>query len=419
MVIRNYKYKLYVNKNTKLLSQLVTSSNFAWNHIVALSRRYYKLYGKGVGLAKLLKHMAKLRKKDEFWSKLGSQTMQAICQKYADAVHQHFVNKRGFPKPHKRFGVGSIVFKQGVGYTIGVGENKNGKEIGALVINALGKDKIFKFKVTRPWGDIRTLRVIRDTDGCLYAVIACNVDVERLEPKEDKGPIGLDFGLKVFLTTSNGDKVQMPDFNKINKDRVSKVDRCYSLKKKAAKYGTNFRRAKKAKSKLHRKEVNQRSDFHWKLAHELCRSHKFIAVEDFSMDGMKRLWGRKVSNLAFGEFVQKLTVVAQKYGTVVMKVDRWFASSQTCSECGYVNKGTKDLEVREWVCPNCGVVHDRDFNAAKNILSYALSQSNTGRALPVSGEVVNRSGNELSTTVDWCSLAKPFIGKTEQESHGI
>ena len=92
-MIRNYKYKLYISKNTKHLSRLITSANFAWNHIVTLSNRYYKLYHTSVTSSQLQKHMAKLAKKDPFWCKLDSQTMQAISQKYTDALSQHFKQK--------------------------------------------------------------------------------------------------------------------------------------------------------------------------------------------------------------------------------------------------------------------------------------------------------------------------------------
>ena len=158
----------------------------------------------------------------------------------------------------------------------------------------------------------------------------------------------MDFGMKTFLTLSDGSSVAIPDYHKQSLKSIKAADRSYSLKRNAQVYGSSFRRAKKAKAKAHRKAANQRSDFHWKLAHELCRKYSFIAIEDLNLKGMQmhRNWGRKVSSLGYGEFVQKLLVVAEKYGTVVEKISRWEASSQTCSECGHVWKGTKDLSVR-------------------------------------------------------------------------
>ena len=380
-MIRNYKYKLYASKHTKDLARLVTSANFAWNHVVELSRRYYRIFHKSLSPAKLQHHMAKLAKRDRYWSKLHSQTMQWVCQKYTEALKQSFKQKRrGFPRCHKKHVGGSILFKGKGGYTL----TSNGKR-GFLTINKLNKNWKFKFKVTREWGDIRNVTIKRDNDGCLYLVICCNVPERRLE-REESGSIGMDFGMKTFLTMSDGESVEIPDYHKQSLEETRKADRSYSKKLNAKVYGSSFKRAKKAKRKAHRKVADRRSDFQWKLAHELCRWNSFIAIEDLNLEGMKKhkRWGRKISSLGFGEFVRKLYVVAEKYGTTVHKINRFAASSQTCSECGYVHKGTKDLKVREWACPECGAVHDRDVNAARNILAFAMEEMK-GEGVPLIG----------------------------------
>ena len=115
---------------------------------------------------------------------------------------------------------------------------------------------------------------------------------------------------------------------------------------------------------------NKRSDFQWKLAHELCRKYDCIFIEDLNLEGMNRRWGRKMHDLAHADFVQKLEYVAKKYGVVVHKIDRFYPSSKTC-ECGYVNKELK-LSDRQWVCPECGTIHDRDLLAANNILRRGI-----------------------------------------------
>jgi putative transposase len=116
--------------------------------------------------------------------------------------------------------------------------------------------------------------------------------------------------------------------------------------------------------------VNRRSDFQWKLAHELCRKYDHIFIEDLNLEGMNRRWGRKMHDLAHADFVQKLEYIATKYGVVVHKIDRFYPSSKTC-ECGYINKELK-LSDRQWVCPECGTVHDRDLLAANNILRRGI-----------------------------------------------
>lgn len=131
-MIRNYKYKLYVSDDTRHLSRLITSSNFAWNHVVEFSRRYYKLYKESLSCTDLQRHMAKLAKRNTFWAMLDSQTMQAISQKYSAALTEHFKQKgRGFPRPHKKHSGGSILFKQS-GYRVYV-DDETGMEYFRLI----------------------------------------------------------------------------------------------------------------------------------------------------------------------------------------------------------------------------------------------------------------------------------------------
>ncbi len=373
MVIRNFKYKLYINKHMWELNQLVTSINFAWNHILRLARKHYKLYHHGITTTQLQKHMAKLRKKDPYWKKLGSQTMQEVCERYNDALAAHFGKKlkRGFPKPKKCFHEGSIVFKQGVGYKLWCDGNK-----GYLVINAIG-NHVFKFKLTQPYGEVRRISIMRDyAQGCMYLIVTCKVTTTKTYERCDTGHIGMDFGLKHFLTTSDGMTMDIPDYHWNSLTRIKAADRSVSRKRNTGVYGTSYRRARKHANKLKRRVANRRSDFQWKLAHKLCRENVFISIEDLNLQAMKKLWGRKISSYAFGEFVRKLMYVATKYGTVIHKIGCYEPSSQLCSNCGYRYKGVKDLRVRQWECPECHTVHDRDVNAARNILRIGLNEVN-------------------------------------------
>ena len=110
----------------------------------------------------------------------------------------------------------------------------------------------------------------------------------------------------------------------------------------------------------------------WKLAHNLCRKYDYIFIEDLNLNGMMKMWGRKVSDLSHGTFINILEQVANKYNVVVHKINRWYASSKLC-DCGYKNDKLT-LKDREWVCPQCGQIHDRDINAAKNIRRKGISE---------------------------------------------
>jgi putative transposase len=136
--------------------------------------------------------------------------------------------------------------------------------------------------------------------------------------------------------------------------------------------GNNRRRRLFELQQTYRKINNLRSDFQWKLAHDLCKQYDYIFIEDLNIEGMKRLWGKKVSDLSHSSFINKLTYVASKYEVTIHKIDKWYPSSKTC-ECGCINKGLS-LRDRTWVCPACGAVNDRDILAARNILRKGISE---------------------------------------------
>ena len=359
-MILNYKYRLYVNKHSNELSQLVTSSIFVWNHIVALYRRYYKLYKKNPSCNAMQKHIAKIAKTNPYWSKLGSQSLQELCQR-VDMSYREFFKKKGrgrpnFHNPHKS---GSFMFKGKVGYSL------NGNE---LTVNKLGHS--YRFKMTREYGIIKNIHIKRDNQGYLWLVVTTEVEPKRYE-RLGNASIGLDFGLKHFLTTSDSEIIDSPETYRKSLNILRKLNRNLSRKKKGS---SSRKKALRQLSRLHERISNQRSDFQWKLAHELCRYNAHIGIEDLNLKGMQKMWGRKVSDLSYGEFVNKLTYVAQKYGTSVVKIGRFEASSQTCSVCGYRNKSTKQLGLRTWTCPECGAEHDRDVNAAVNILKISCGK---------------------------------------------
>ena len=181
--------------------------------------------------------------------------------------------------------------------------------------------------------------------------------------------VGLDFGLKTYLTGSDETTIESPEFFKQNLKAVKRLHRILSRKQKGS---ANYRRAQRDLARLYRCIANQRMAWQWERAWKLVGDYAFIGLETLNIKAMQRLWGRKVSDYGFSEFSSILRYVASKVGTQVVHVDQWFASSQLCSACGFKFEGTKDLNVRQWICPHCGAVHDRDVNAARNILAEAL-----------------------------------------------
>ena len=185
----------------------------------------------------------------------------------------------------------------------------------------------------------------------------------------DGASIGLDFGLKTYLTKSDGSKIDSPLFFKQYQNKIRKLNKRLSNAKK----GSNNRRRRLFELQQTYRKINDlRSNFQWKLAHDLCKQYDYIFIEDLNIEGMKRLWGKKVSDLSHSSFIDKLTYVASKYGVTIHKIDKWYPSSKTC-ECGCINKGLS-LRDRTWVCPACGAVNDRDVLAARNILRKGISE---------------------------------------------
>jgi len=371
---RTYKFKIYNSKRSRKLERLLYTACSVYNHCIALQKRYYRLFRKNVSAFTMSRHLAKLKKlpRFAFWKELNSQTVQDISERvwrsYKSFFSNHKTNKRMRPPRFcKRDNYKSFTYKQ-TGYKI---------EGNVLTLQQKFRVKFSKSRETE--GKIKTVTVKRNSLGDWYLYIVTDREENEVLPRQGEA-IGLDFGLKHFLTDDTGERIESPLFFRRMRGRIQKLNRARSRKageRKGEKKSRNWLRAARKLRRAYEKLRNLRDDFQWKLAKVLCERYATICVEDLSLKGMQRLWGRKVSDLRFGDFVAKLGYMAGKYGCRLVKVDRWYASSQQCSVCGYKNDGTKDLRVRKWACPACGTEHDRDVNAAKNILREGLRMLET------------------------------------------
>jgi putative transposase len=191
-----------------------------------------------------------------------------------------------------------------------------------------------------------------------------------------KSAVGFDFGLKTYLTGSDGTQIEHPQFLKHSLTQLKSADRALSRKKRGS---NNRKRAKKDLFRVHRKIVNRRTDWMYKTAHQLTDTYDHIYLETLNLKAMQKLWGRKINDLAFADFVTILHYVASQKGVTVHHIDPFFASSKICHACGYKNKELT-LKDRHWQCPSCGTDHDRDRNAAHTIFAAGASA--------VGGEIV-------------------------------
>lgn len=349
----SYKYKLYRTDKTKHLDKMLREACFVWNHALALQKRYYRIFGKYINANRLKIHFAKRIKRNL----LGAQTVQEILERLDISYKRFFEHLASRPpKFRKSNDFASIVYKQ-CGYGL----------CGNVFIENKSK-KYYKFSKSREYeGNIKRVALKRNRLGEYFIVIVTDAEPRQYGKTLKGASVGIDFGLKKYLTLSDGTTYDNPQFMKESLIELRRRSRNLS---KCKKDSNNRERKRKELDRLMNDIVNRRSDFQWKLAHELCRKYDRIFIEDLNLEGMGRRWGRKMHDLAHAEFVQKLEYISTKYGVTVHKIDRFYPSSKTC-ECGYVNKELK-LSDRQWVCPECGTIHDRDLLAANNILRRGI-----------------------------------------------
>lgn len=366
--MKTLKFKLYNHKRNRYLKQSINAAGVIYNHIIALHKRYYRMWGKHLNCVKLQAHIARLRKRNPFWQRVGSQAVQDICQRIEKGYQLFFKHhKKGVKPPSfkkvKKYK--SFTLKQ-AGYKFLDG---NRVKIGSRVYQYWNSRKIE--------GTVKTLTIKRTPLGELFMVVVVD-DAGAPKIKFETGRIaGFDFGLKTFLTCFDGTKtetIQSPQFFKQLLNSIKIASKQHSRKLKGS---VNRERARKNLARRYEDITNRRRDWFWKLAHDLTNRFDVLCFETLNLKGMQRLWGRKISDLAFGEFLQILEWVALKKGRRLVFVDRWYPSSKTCSSCGHI-LDSLDLSVREWRCPSCYAVNGRDDNASRNIQMVGASTIGLG-----------------------------------------
>ena len=367
--MKTFKHEFSHQSNLIQIGNMIDDLHSVHVHLLLLQRRCYRIYGKYASLSRILKHITKLKRTTKpHWNALPSQMIQDVAiridlgyQRFFDNIEDRKLGKTkhkvGKPKIKPNHKYNSVTFTQ-AGFKI---------EGNRLTINCLKKS--FTFWKHREWtGTIKKVTIKRDKVGDHYLYITC----KDCEPSE-KLPLtgneaGADFGCQTFLTLSDGIKIESPEFYKQGLNAIRSANKALSRKQ----YLSNgWFRAKRHLARVHKKIANQRRDWFFKLALRLVRRYDKIAIETLNLEGMKRMWGRKISDLAFGEFALILQWTCAKYGKTFLKSGRWEATTKPCSDCGFHNEKLS-LSDRQWTCPECGSHHDRDVNAAINILQAGV-----------------------------------------------
>ena len=342
------------------------------NHFLKLENRYYRIYGKYAGRYRLQPHLTKLlQRTKKHWVWIPRDTLDEVMIRLHIAWERFFdIPGVGRPKFKKRDKYRSAKFK--TGYKLSENSVRlSFKEWDAEKQKFVFVHRKILYHPHRDWkGSVRYIQILRDSVGTYWLYIVTDDPSKEVMPATGES-VGVDFGMDTYLTLNTGEKIQHPQPLKQSLKALRKLNKSLSRKVKGS---NNWWRTIRELARLYRKVANQRRDWHFKLATDLCRRFDTIVTETLNLDGMKRLWGRKVSDLAFGQFIEILAFKCFKHNRKFSQIGQWTPTTKPCSDCGHHNENLS-LSDRQWTCPECGSHHDRDINAAINILRAACGPS--------------------------------------------
>ncbi len=375
-----YKFRLSPTvEQSVLLSKHFGCARFVYNHFLKEKQDHYLLNKKTLNYNTCAGMMVKMKREDNIWlAEVNSQTLQAALMHLETAYGNFFKKKSKFPKfKSKKSNYDSFHVPQSVKLL------KNNK-----VQIPKFKEGIKFIKHRELKGKICSATVSRTPTGKYYISILTEQEPTKHLEKTGKN-IGIDLGIKDFAITSEGHRYINPKFLYKFQRQLKQAQQHLSRKVKGSK---SRDKARIKVAKIYEKITNSRNDMQHKVSMSLIRKYDMIALEDLNVKGMVKnhCLAKAISDAAWSGFVTKLEYKAQWYGKTVIKIDRFFPSSKTCSDCGHI-KESLDLSERVWTCV-CGSKHDRDVNASKNILKRAL-------IIQSSGTDDNRNGAKVSPKV--------------------
>jgi putative transposase len=366
------KQKLFKTKRIKHLDALRRKACFVYNHLLKFIKTYYRIFKKTIPRRKLSGYIPILKKRRfPWWKELDAQCVQDILERIYAGYDLFFAERK-----RKNKDIKPPQFKQLRKYKSITYKQNQWKHDGDHTITVQGKH--FKFYKSREIKNVKTVTLKVDAVGDWWVCFCCDIRDE-LQGKFMTGETaGFDFGLKTFLTSNENRQYQSPLFYAKNHKQTKKLQRSLSKKQK----GSNNRRKDMANlARHHRRIANLRKEHHTKLALSLIRQYDILCFEDLNIRAMKKLWGKKVSDLSFSGFMLILQHMARKHGKKVVKIDRFYPSSKTCHNCGEI-KSDLSLEDRMWTCNGCNMAHDRDHNAAINIHQVGTSTCGVNKVRP-------------------------------------
>jgi len=358
-----------------------------YNYFLNQRKEQYRISGKSDNYYAQAKTLTILKKqKETAWlNEVNAQTLQFAIRSLDKAYNNFFKKRTKFPKFKSKHSKNSFTVPQ----TSSVAG-------GRLVIRKFTEG--IKCRVHRKIkGKVGMVTITKTPSGKYF--VSVFTEEEYITPIKKTGKsIGVDIGLKDLVVTSEGEKINNNRYTRKYEYKLAKAQQHLSRKKKSSR-GFENQRLKVAR--LHEKIANSRADYLHKCSISLVRRYDTICIEDLNVKGMTKnhRLSKSITDASWGNFVSMLTYKAEWNDKKVVKVDRYFPSSQTCNVCGYLNKDIKDLSIRKWECPECHSHHDRDINAAINILRFGLNNISAGTVDYTGGEGVRADQSESHSSV--------------------
>lgn len=363
-----YKFRIYPTNDQKILiDRILGSYRFIYNFFLSYNEEIYKDTKKHLSKFQMSKLLTQLKQDYDFkWLyEMDSIALQEAIKDLDSAYQYYFKYGAGFPK---------FKSKKNHHQSYRTRNQNKGKDI-RIVKNKIHLPKIgfVKFKQTRECpGRILNATISKTPTNQYYISLCLEINIDLLKKDNNSlNQIGIDIGIKNFYTDSNGQIVNNPRFLECSLTKIKRAKKNLDRKKYHSK---NWEKSRLKLVNLYQKVTNQRRDFLHKESLKIVKNNKFIAIESINIKGLLKNHkiAFRVFDVSWYEFLKFLEYKSYYYDSKVIKIDTFYPSSQLCSECGYRNKDIKNLNIREWQCPQCGTVHDRDINAAKNILKEGL-----------------------------------------------
>lgn len=368
---RAYKFRFYPTPEQELnLAKTFGCARFAYNYMLRQRTDAWFQRQEKIGYHETSAMLTALKKTDEFaWlNEVSSVPVQQSLRHLQTAFGNFFARRNKYPSFKKKDGAQSAEYTTSAFKWDGT----------SLKLAKMDAPLAIRWSRTIPKAaKVTTVTVSLDAAGRYFVSLLCD-DAVAERPAVD-GKVGIDLGLTHFAILSNGEKVAAPNTFRKNEAKLAKLQRRMAKKTKGS---ANRKKAKLKVARLHAKIADSRKDFLHKLSTRLVNENQVIAIETLAVSNMQknRCLAKSISDASWSEFVRQLEYKSLWYGRELVGIDRWYPSSKRCSDCGHT-VAKMPLNVREWSCPECGTIHDRDINAARNVLAAGLAASALGESV--------------------------------------